>query len=503
MKLVLAALLAAGLVAAPALAQQKSNSLTWATNSEIETFDPYATAKRTSQQVIRNVLENLIVRVPSGKATPALATSWKWVNPTTLELALRRGVTFHDGSAFSADDVVYTVDYVKKPENNISFGKADYGFIKGAAKVDDFTVHLLLEAPTPSAIEQLTQVLFILPKATHEKMGARAFGAAPVGTGPFKVEKLEPGRQAVLVRNDKYYAADWGKPRFDKITVVSIVDTQTQVAELTSGRVDFLGNIQPDQVLQLKSARNIDIASGQSVVTNFLLLDSANRTGTTPNPMQDKNVRLAISHGIDRLAIAKTLRGEASEVIPTPCHPKQFGCVQDVVKYAHDVKKAKEYLAKSAFPKGFEVRITAYPENGPVAEAISGELRGIGIEAKSGVSETSAWVKELFGGKALASVISWPSNGVYDVVALVPLFFQGDQGDYSRDAIVMDAFKKAATLTDEKERLALYKTGFDRLANEALVVPLMTGVTNFAYRKGLDFALPADGYAILYMSGWK
>ena len=501
-KLALATMLAGLLLAAPAPAQQRSNAVTWGLNAEVDTLDPYATSKRTAQLVIRNLLENLLVRDPaSGKAKPALATAWQWVDPTTLDLQLRRGVTFHDGSPFTADDVVYTVEYIKNPANNASFAKADYGFIKSAEKLDPFSIRLKLEVPTPSAIDQLTQVLFILPKATHEKLGARAFGAQPVGTGPMKLDKFEPGRQVLLVRNDSYYAADWGKPRLDRITVLNITDPQTQMAELTSGRVDFLWNIQPDQLMQLKPARNIETVTGGSVSISYLSLDAAGRTGA--NPMQDKLVRMAIAHAINREAIAKTLRGESSEVIPTPCNPRQFGCIQDVTRYGYDVAKAKELMARSSVPKGFELKIAAFTDSGPVAEAIAGDLRQIGIDAKLDFRETSSWIRDLFGGKVVSAVVPWPSNGVYDVVAMVPLFFTGDQGDYTRDPVVIEAFKQAASIVDEQERLRLYRIGFERLAAESYVVPLMSGVTHFAYRKGLDFQLPVDGYPILYMAGWK
>jgi peptide/nickel transport system substrate-binding protein len=501
-KLFSAAFLASTIAAGSAFAQQAQNALTWGFNSEIETLDPYVTAKRTSQLVIRNMLENLVVREPaSGTARPALATAWKWIDPVTLEFTLRRGVSFHDGSPFSADDVVYTVDYVKNPETKTSFGKADYGFIKKAEKVDDYTVRLLLEAPTPSAVDQLSQVLFILPKATHQKLGARAFASAPVGTGPMKIEKFEAGRSTIMVKNDKYYAADWGKPRLERITVLTIADPQTASAELSAGKVDFLWNIQPDQMAQLKQASNVTTVSGGSVAVSFLSLDAEGRSGA--NPLQDKNVRLAISHAIDRQAIAKVLRGEASEVIHSPCNPRQFGCAQDVTKYEYNVAKAKEYMAKSSGPKTFELKIAAFTDSGPVAEAIAGDLRQIGIDAKLDFRETSSWIKDLFGGKLTASVVPWPSNGIYDVVAINPLFFTGDQGDYSLDPVVMESFKKANALNDADERLKLYRTGYQKIASEAYVVPLMSGVTHYAFRKGFDLTVPVDGYPIMYMAGWK
>jgi peptide/nickel transport system substrate-binding protein len=501
-KLFSAALLASTLISAPTFAQQAQNSLTWGFSSEIETLDPYVTAKRTSQLIIRNMLENLVVREPAtGAAKPGLATAWKWIDPTTLEFTLRKGVTFHDGSPFTADDVVYTVNYVKNPDTKTSFGKADYGFLKSAQKVDDFTVRLILEAPTPSAVDQLTQVLFILPKASHEKLGARAFASAPIGTGPMKLEKFEPGRTTVMVKNDNYYAADWGKPRLNRITVLTIADPQTASAELSAGKVDLLWQIQPDQMQQLKQSSNVTTASGGSVAVSFLSLDAAGRSGA--NPLQDKNVRLAISHAIDREAIAKVLRGEASEVIVSPCHPRQFGCTQQVTKYEYNLAKAKDYMAKSNAPKNFELKISAFTDNGPVAEAIAGDLRQIGIDAKLDFRETSAWIKDLFAGNMPAAVVPWPSNGIYDVVAINPLFFTGDQGDYALDPVVMESFKKANVLNDPDERLKLYRTGYEKIANEAYVVPLMTSVTHYAYRKGLDITLPVDGYPIMYMAGWK
>jgi peptide/nickel transport system substrate-binding protein len=504
-RLVLAGLMLAGALAAapkPAPAETHPNVLTWGFGSEIETMDPYSTAKRSSQLVIRNVLEHLLVRDPkTGKATPGLATAWKWVDPTTLEFKLRHDVKFQNGEPFNADDVVFTVEHIKDPKVHISFAKSDYGFIKGARKVSEDTVQLLLNAPTPSAVDRLTQTLFILPKDAFAKMGAQAFGRHPVGTGPYEVTGFEAGRRVELTRFKGYYKADWGQPRFDKIVVISLRDAQTQVAELTRGSIDFLWTLQPDQVQQLKQARGVTVISGGSVAIRWLALDAAGRSG--PNPMQDENVRMAIAHAINRAAIAKVLVGPASQVLDAPCHPKQFGCTQDVTKYPYDVAKAKALLKASKYPNGFDLKIAAFTENGPIAEAIAGDLRAIGIKAKLDFRETSGWIKDFFGGHMQASVVPWPSNGIYDVSALVPLFFEGDQGDYTRDPEVIAWFKKAGAILDTKERARLYRLGFEKIAKHASVVPLMTGVTYYAYRGNLDFTPPVDGYPLMYMSGWK
>jgi len=491
------------LLTAPAAhAQRAENALTWGFTTQIETMDPYATAKRTVQLVIRNVLEPLLYRDPaSGLAKPLLAESWNWIDDKTLELHLRADAVFHDGQRFDADDVLYTVSQVKRTDVPVAFAEADYGYIDHAEKIDAYTVRLILKAPTPSAVDRLTQTLFILPHVAHARMPAQEFGARPVGTGPYRVAAFEPGRQLTLARNADYHPVGWGKPRLATIKVLTIPDPQTQVAELSRGRVDFLWQVSPDQVEQLKTAPGIKTATGGSTSVYFLSLDMAGRSGA--NPMQDRNVRLAIAAAIDRDAIAQVLQGPSSAVIDAVCHPKQFGCPTGIERHGHDLARAKALMKASGFPNGFTTAIAAFTDGGPVAEAIVGDLREIGIVGTVDLRETSAWVKDFFAGHMQASIVPWPSSGVYDVSALVPLFFMGQPGDYTRDAEIMAWFRQAGSITDPVERARLYRLGFEKIARDADVVPLMTGVTSYGYRDGLDFTPPADGYPMLAMAGWR
>lgn len=488
--------------ATPAMAQKAENALTWGFTSEIETLDPYATAKRTSQLVIRNVVETLFYRDPaSGQAKPLLAEAWRWVDDKTLEINLRKNVTFHDGQAFDADDVVFTVGQVKRKEPPVSFADADYGYIDHAEKVDAFTVRLMLKAPTPSAVDRLTQTLYILPKGAYATLGPQGFAKGAIGTGPFKVESFEAGRKLVLARNAQYHAAAWGAPRLAKMSIVTIADPQTQVAELSRGRVDFLWNINPDQVSQLKGAAGVKTVAGGSTSVSFLSLDASGRSGA--NPLQDKNVRKAIAAAVDREAISQVLQGPGSVVIDAACHPKQFGCPADIKKVPRDLAAAKALMKASAYPNGFQLSISAFTDSGPVAEAIVGDLREIGIQGKVDFRETSAWIKDFFAGKLPASIVPWPSSGVYDVSALVPLFFMGQPGDYTRDPEVMEWFKQAGSIVDPAERARLYKLGFAKIAEETFVLPIMTAVTSYGYREDLDFVVPADGYPAMALSGWR
>lgn len=493
------ALLLAGVTANHAIAGPDDNTITWGFDTQLESMNPYATNKGKAQLIMRNVMEHLLYRNNAGEARPALATSWTWVDETTIDFTLREGVTFHNGETFNADDVIYTLDFIRDPNSTIS-AQADLGFIESVEKTGEYALRMTLSKPTPSAIDRLSQTLFILPNETHAAMDPAEFGRAPVGTGPYMVESFDAGQQVTMVRNDDYYDADWGKPRFDAITVLTVSDPQTRIAELTSGRVDFVWGVTPDQKMQLMMSPQVNQVSGPSTTVTFLSLDPAGRTGE--DPTQDVNVRKAMIHAIDRQAIGLVLQGEDSVVLDAPCHPLQFGCVQDVTSYDYDVDTAKEYLAASAYPEGFSAEIAAFTDNAQIAEAVVGNLREIGIEATVNQQETTAWVKDYFAGDIPMGVVPWPSNGVYDVSAITPFFFQEGQGDYVGDPEINDWFAEAGQIIDDEKRMELYTKGFSKMADEVLNIPLVTKVIHYGYRGDLDFTPAADGYPLMYLAGW-
>lgn len=499
-----AASLASGLApgaATPAFGQARPNVLTWGFNAQPETLDPYSTTKRTAQLLSRHVLEHLLYRDPTtAEARGALATSWKWLDDLTLEFNLRDDVSFHDGQHFDADDVVYTMSYIKDKTKQVAFSATDYGYIKEAQKVSVYVVRLVLNVPTPSAIERLTQTFFILPKGYHSSVDRQTFAGRPIGTGPFRVTGFESGSKAELTRFDGYYTALWGKPSLDKIVVRCITDAQTLVAEMQTGGIDFIWNIQLGQLTQLEDSPKIAKYTGGSTEIYFLRLDVI---GKTPDiPTRDKNVRVAIAHAINRPDLARVLMGPTSQVLNAPCHPRQFGCFQDVTSYDYDVEKAKAALKRSAYPNGFPLTISAYTDGGPMAEAIVGDLSAIGINAKLDFRETSAILKDNRAGILPAVVFDWPSAGVYDASAMVANFFQGNLNDYIMDDDIHTWLAAAASTTDRAARQENYRRAFEKIANEAYVVPLMTGVTYYAADSALKFPLPQDGYPLMYMARW-
>jgi peptide/nickel transport system substrate-binding protein len=479
----------------------RNNALTWGFTAQAETLDPYSTNKRTAHLLIGHVLERLLYRDPeSAEARPALAKSWRWLDERTLEFILRDDVWFHDGQHFDADDVLYTLNYIKDPTQQVVFSDTDYGFLKEAQKLSAYVVRFVLTTPTPSALDRLTQVFFILPRDYHSKVNRQTFGSHPIGTGPYRVSAFESGHKVELTRFERYYSAAWGTPSLRQIIVRCITDPQTLVAEMETGGIDFIWNIQRDQLSQVEDSPRIAKFSGGSTEIYFLRLDVV---GKRPgSPTRDKNVRLAILHAINRPDIAHILMGPGSEVLNAPCHPRQFGCFQDVTSYEYSVEKAEAALKRSAYPNGFALTVSAYSDGGSIAEAIVGDLSAIGIKATLDYRETSAVLKDSFAGLLPALVIDWPSSGVYDASAMVANFFQGTANDYIADPDVEKWLTAAGATGDRAVREDNYRRAFERIANEAYLVPLMTGVTYYAADPALKFPRPPDGFPLMYMAHW-
>jgi peptide/nickel transport system substrate-binding protein len=155
---------------------------------------------------------------------PALATDWRFAEDNSLDLTIRQGVKFHDGSTLSADDVVYTINMAANPESKVAT-PSNYAWIDKAEKTGDWTVRIKMKKPTPAALEYLAMVTPIHPKAYREKVGPEGFAAKPVGAGPYKIVKNEQGKEVVLERFDGYWAGSpKGKPAIKTLHVRFVPD---------------------------------------------------------------------------------------------------------------------------------------------------------------------------------------------------------------------------------------------------------------------------------------
>jgi peptide/nickel transport system substrate-binding protein len=191
-----------------------------------------------------------------------------------------------------------------------------------------------------------------------------------------------------------------------------------------------------------------------------------------------------------------------SEVIQSPCYPKQFGCAQEVAKYNYDVAKARALLAEAGRGAGFNLDIYAY-RNRQVAEAIIGNLRAIGITANLRWVQYPAMVQRRSSNETPMVIDDWGSNSIDDVGAILPVFFNSGPDDYAMDQSVTAMVGRGGATTDRAARQAAYADALKRIADQAYVVPLFTMPVTYVFNAGLEMPVPNDEIPEFWRARWK
>ena len=494
-----AALVAASFGAMPAWAQKSADTLRIAWRDAIPNVDFYYNSQRTGLIVAHQAWDTLVYRDPETFALkPQLAMSWKNVDDTTIEFELRPGVKFQDGSPFTADDVVYTVNLVLTDKQLAV--PSNYTWIAGAEKIDDLHVRIKLKRVFPAALEYLAMVLPIYPQAYRERVGAD-FSQHPIGTGPYKITKVDGVTEIDLVRNDDYYEGPKGKPAIKNLVIKEVADATGELTQLLSGQADWVWNVSSDQLPKLAAMPTIQTATSESMRVAYMSVDSAGRSGKSP--LEDTKVRQAILYALDRQTMAKQFMPPGSRVLDTPCFPTQFGCDAAVaVKYEYDPAKARALLEQAGYKDGFDTELVGYLLP-PWMQAIQGYLSAVGIRAKVTQLQVGAVIQRSIEGKDPLEGGSWGSYSINDSSAFMPYFFDGGGHDYTRNADITKLVVDGGATTDLDARRAAYSSAIRIITEQADFVPLFTYVSTYAFNKQLSFKPFRDELPRFYLSSWK
>lgn len=485
-----------------AIAGKKDDTVVMADRNKLVSLDMYFAPGIVGINLTKYYMDTLLWRKPgSSELLPCLAKSWKWVDDVTLEFELREGITFHNGEAFDADDVVYTMNWAKDPASKVRV-PSRINWIKEAVKMDKYRVRILCKKPSPAAPKQLAMDLTILPNEYHAKVGVKEFQVKAVGTGPYKVKSFKPGGKIVLEKNENYFKdSPKGQPKIGNIVFIPMREVQTQIAAAMTGKVDALWRVPAKQAQQLKKTPNLTVKTVPTLRSYFINLDAAGRSGK--NPFQNKKVRQAANYAINKKAIIENLV-PGSQPMKTFCHPDQFGCYTDVAQYDYNPEKAKKLLAEAGYPNGFEVALeTKQRDMAPVVEAISNNLNAVGIKAKIMWVASETGSKRRSAGKQRMSFIGWGSGGMLDVVFTNSLYYYGGRYDYCRDDKMKELAIAGASTVDPQKRMEHYKAFFTRMAEEAYIIPLYISPTTYVYNKDLDLFTDDLEWPAVYRAGWK
>jgi peptide/nickel transport system substrate-binding protein len=441
---------------------------------------------------------------------PLLATSWKRLDDRTYEFKLRQGVKFHDGSPFGIDDVLYSFQVFMDPQYNFRFKDNRFGWIDKVEKIDDTTVRISSKEPFAPFLDRLTSNVPIYPAKIYRALENKGdFGRNPIGTGPYRVVSFDPAKGNVVYEKNENYAMGDVRPAgsIKHILLSSIPDQQTQIAKLFSGELDLVYNIEPDMVASLSANPSLKVSVERTVSYTYIQFDTRDRTGI--GVFKDKRVREALLKAIDRPALIKAFLPQEhwkDPLQPGMCHEWHIGCSASVTGPAYDPAGAKKLLADAGLANGFDLTISTWGPSRRIAEAVAGQFRKVGINAKVDGSTIGVFVQKRADGKIQCQVSLW-DNGVAqpDIESTMSFFFVPSSRDAIGDPILAKAVDDGRIELDPKKREAIYRAAFDRATSEYYMEPLVPLPAIVAHAKDLKL-LPGnkspEGFELNYLA-WK
>jgi peptide/nickel transport system substrate-binding protein len=500
------------------VAPARAADLSIAIGADITSIDPHFHNLTPNNNIAQHVFDTLVARDAAGKLKPALAESWRAVDETTWEFRLRKGVRFHDGSDFTAADVVFTLDRIPAVPNSPSPFTTYTKQITEKIVVDPYTVRLKSATPYPQMPTDMSTLLVVsskaAAKATTEDFNS---GKAAVGTGAFKFVRWQRGDRIELARNDAY----WGpKPAWERVTFRIITSDPTRVASLLAGEVRAIENIPTSDLAKLRANKDLNVYRTVSVRLMYLHMDTArdkspfvtDKAGKPleKNPLKDLRVRRAISKAINRQALVERVMEGAA--VPTGQLLPQgfFGYAPGIKLEGYDPDGAKKLLAEAGYPDGFGITLHApnnrYVNDEQVAQAVAQMLSRIGIQTKVDAMPSAVFFSR--GSKLEFSflLVGWGAETMEassPLKALLATFDKekgtgaSNRGRYSNAK--MDAvLEQALSTVDDGRREKLLQQATDLAVGDLGIIPLYHQHNLWATRKGIVYEPRADERTLAY-----
>ena len=454
-----------------------AQELTTALSTNPPTLDPQETFNGFSFAVTNQIYETLFRVTPEGDIAPGLATAWEFIDPTTLEVTLREGVSFHDGTLLSAAAVAASLGRLLDPETGAP-GRFVVSAIQNIDVVDDQTLRITTEEPFAPLLAHLAHpVTAIVPASQAEGLARQ-----PVGTGPFEFVSWEQGNRILLEANPDYWG---GEPAIGEVVYRIIPEVSTQLVELQSGGLDIVFNIPPDNFVSLQGQEGI-------LTDAFLGWGSVHVGMNTENPkLQDPRVRAAVAHAIDKdLIIEEFLQGLAEPAVsPLPPTVRFSADLSD--PYPYDPERARELL-QEAGAEGLTLRLDIFqnPDLESVAQILQFMLSEAGIELEIRTQEYAAYAEAVQEPDTELYATTW-GTVTLDADYTLYAFFHPSQipeNNTSRynSARVTERLEQGRATPDDAVRADIYREVQETVVEDAPMVTLYYPLTTFAKRDALQ-----------------
>jgi peptide/nickel transport system substrate-binding protein len=487
----------------------------WANDGDARALDPYTFNETVQNSLLSNIYEHLVEHSRKLELEPGLAVSWETVDPTTWRFHLRPGVKWQDGTAFTADDVIFSFGRIRGKN---SAKRSQLATIKDARKVDDLTVEFLTNGEDPILPTELTGFEIMSKKwcEDHDVVENVVLGKGEnyavyhtMGTGPYQLVSREPDRKTVLERNPHW----WGKPEgnVDRAEFDIIANASTRVSALLSGEMDMIYSVPPQDLDRIAASPGVRVIQGPELRTIYLAMDQ-NRDELLfssvkgKNPLKDVRVRRAFVLAIDEDTIAKkVMRGQA--------HPTWLMYGPGVNGYDPaldkrpplDLAKAKSLLAEAGYPDGFQIQMDCpndrYVQDEQICTAIASMLAKIGIKV-----DVFARTKVKFFAdvgypnyKLSFSLQGW-TPATYDAHNVYYTLLstrdpngrgQGNNGGYSNPKLDELTEQMAHELNKDKRQQVIDEAA-KIVQDDVATIPLHQQVVVWATRNNIELTQPAD-----------
>ena len=501
------------LVMAPA-APVQAQTLRWAAQNDILTLDPHSQNHATTNAILMHAYEGLTRYSATYQVEPALATKWAFITPTQVRFDLRKGVKFHDGSPFTADDVVFSFNRIKQPQGTMQIYVTGITDIK---KVDDNTVDFILAGPNPILLRNIIDFR-IMSRAWAEKNKTtnvqdykakeENFASRNVmGTGAYRILSWQPEQRILMARSEAW----WDKPtgNITQVVYTPIKAESTRVAALLSGDVDLLTDIPTQDVARLRGDKALKVVEGPEVRTIFLAPDTASAelkysSVKGKNPFKDKRVRQALSMAIDREAIRRSTMSGLSIPAGLMVAPGVNGYAKELdVPAKTDPAAARKLLADAGYPDGFEVRLNCpnnrYVNDEKICQAVTAMWAKIGVKAQLVTENMATYSQKFQNFDTSIYMLGWgvaTYDAQYMIQALARTRTAGADGNFNFSRLsdptidrLSDAMKVEA---DVAKRNALIKEALLRIKDEVLFIPLHHQVRPWAMKASVTTVHRSD-----------
>jgi peptide/nickel transport system substrate-binding protein len=436
----------------------------------------------TADYLVGSMLYDGLINLGPRGMGRGLAESWI-ISPDgkQIDFKLRKGVNFHNGDPLTAEDVKFTFEKILAPDNTHSYRRGFVDSLERVDVVDSQNVRFVLKQPWPAFFTTARYALtYILPKAYYEKVGSKGFQDKPVGTGPFSFDSMKAGEWVKVAANANY----WGTPpKYKTATIRLVAEPFTRYAMMERGEADIASGLTGALLEKARANPKLRIVVSSYSGTSGILFNKK----LFPEA-DDRRVRLAIAHAINREAISEKVLGGVCRPATSIFAPGTFGYLDGLSLIPYDPGKAKELLKEAGIKPGHKITFTlhtqafaALPGSPQVLEAIAGNLEAVGFVVERQSVDTDAWMSMMRGGKP-PGVFYSPSGTPDDGGELINTWFVSTSAWTAKSIQVpeYDRIFKAQQQTGDLEFRKRLLNDFARLERDNLeMVPLLWCDTPF------------------------